>query len=68
MNRTPVPRPRPKLGDATLITGRPGRHRVVEIRKDLARPAVKVACSPRWYSTSRSRVVAEPIDCERCRP
>ena len=66
MNYEPVDRPPPSVGAGCRITGRPGVHQIVALRKDPSRPAMQVACSPRWYSTMGARMVDDAVDCEKC--
>jgi len=47
------------------ISGRPGLHRVAEVRPTTG--GVKVACGRgRFYAATTARVVAEPVLCFHC--
>jgi hypothetical protein len=52
------------VGTVVTVLGRPGRHRVTQVKTT---GAVKLACrSGRWYAALTVRVVDVPINCASC--
>jgi len=61
----PRDRTRAEVGSVVKISGRPGLHRVAEVRPTTG--GVKVACGRgRFYAATTARVVAEPVLCFHC--
>jgi hypothetical protein len=58
-----VKRPKPSVGGSAKIQGKTGLHLIISTKDN---GAIMVACSPRWFSATSSRMAEDHYNCAKC--
>ena len=59
-----VERPKPKVGGSARIQGRSGLHLIIAVEEPSR--SIRIACSPRKYSSLASRMAEGNFNCVKC--